>query len=178
MFLAAEEVDNSQTQANLLTSSTAKYFRNVMTKMHGASNLTAQTASKTQTPQQPATTQHGASQAASARNDYALFGSDPLWSQLKAAQQSTASFLGSTVSYPGGKATGSSQRPPKSATLQQQISIDYNAINVNKEKVRRWIYEQAKQFRESYFPQLTRFDFFKTSSHNPPVRWNICACLY
>ena len=29
--------------------------------------------------------------------------------------------------------------------------IDYNTINFNKEKVRQWIYEQAKKFREKYF---------------------------
>jgi hypothetical protein len=46
------------------------------------------------------------------------------------------------------------QKSNEKASLQQQISIDYNAINVNKEKVRKWIFEQAKQFREKYFPIL------------------------
>jgi len=39
---------------------------------------------------------------------------------------------------------------------QQLSSIDYNLINQNKERVRQWIYEQAKKFKETYFSSLTQ----------------------
>jgi hypothetical protein len=39
---------------------------------------------------------------------------------------------------------------------QQLSSIDYNLINQNKEKVRQWIYEQAKKFKETYFSSLSQ----------------------
>lgn len=49
------------------------------------------------------------------------------------------------------------------STVQQKNSIDYNVINVNKEKVRLWIYEQAKKFRATYFSQETSGDKFALS---------------
>jgi len=58
-----------------------------------------------------------------------MFGSDdPLWS----------------------KASSQPQAPRTLPQQQRRTNIDYKAIGVNKEKVRRWIYEQAVKFRESY----------------------------
>ncbi len=54
-------------------------------------------------------------------------GDDPLWSK-----------------------TSSQPQAPRTLQQQRKTNIDYKAIGVNKEKVRRWIYEQAVKFRESY----------------------------
>lgn len=101
-----------------------------------------------------------------------MFSNDPLWAQFKSnagtssnpfaafqvdsqltANQfilmKNAGFVGSSKNAKAGNSSSDEQ------SQQQKNSINYQQINVNKEKVRQWIYDQAKKFRQTYFPETS-----------------------
>ncbi len=90
-----------------------------------------------------ATTSSNENVGTSQANDFFMFGrDDSLWSNLKSSSQPLV---------------------PKVAQQQRLTKIDYKAISVNKEKVRRWIYEQAVKFRDSFLAVVSQISGEKNS---------------
>lgn len=92
------------------------------------------------------------SSSGTSSNPFAAFQVDSQLEKLTANQfilMKNAGFVGS------GKGTMAGNSSSDEQSQQQKNCINYQQINVNKEKVRQWIYEQAKKFREVYFPEAS-----------------------
>ena len=78
-------------------------------------------------------------------------------SRRKSANSATSSSVSSNLSnihnYYAMKASGSSTTPILKGTAPPPI--DHSVISANKDKVYKWILEQSKKFRETYFPKAS-----------------------
>ena len=192
--------------------STSNYVQNVISKINNPNRLNstaAAAAAKPSTQQQPmymslypsatstTATPVATTTTTSRSNDFSIFGSQ-LWNHLRGASSlmtrstTTASTSKQTskLQSPNSSLTPSFQQQrsskksgslPQSSSSSQQL-IDFNTINFNKEKVRQWIYEQAKRFKEKYFSTSTTkvVDPTQTASSHPGLsilkRLNTSVC--
>ena len=170
------------TAPSATTSSTAKYFRNILTKVHGSSQTTSQSNSATNPGIIKLNFKKFYFQLSlklifetkkKVNNHQALYkninlastssGSGPISSRRKSSHQTASTASSNLTNFHNYYAMKPNLTASAASTLTQPKQIiDHTIITVNKDKVYQWILDQAKEFKQKYFAKSIESD--KTDS--------------